>query len=330
MTTPFSRREFLLASGAGLAALSTNHLLAADKHSAGLPRRKLGKLGWETSLIGFGCGSRYMAQENEEVAARMFDRAIEAGVNYFDTAFSYTKAGARLSFKRVGAYLVPKYRQQIYLASKLGERDAESAKRNFEISLKELGTDRLDVLHFHSVAKKEDVDQIVAEDGALKFYRQLKDQGVIKAIGVTGHSSASVLIDAIDRIQPDVLMCPQNPAHSGELAGHDFARVIPHAAAKGVGMIAMKTTARNGLIGKNGVTAPELVRYALSLPVSCAVIGMPSVEVIESCAEIARTHQPLPAADRESLEKKLAAAHQNSWLPYLMADYRECGGSQFA
>lgn len=95
-------------------------------------------------------------------------------------------------------------------------------------------------------------------------------------------------------------------------------------------MIAMKTTARNGLIGRNGVTAPQLVRYALSLPVTTAVIGMPSPEVIESCAEIARTHQPLPAADRESLEKKLASAHQNSWLPYLMADYRECGGTMVA
>jgi predicted aldo/keto reductase-like oxidoreductase len=209
--------------------------------------------------------------------------------------------------------------------SKFTERDGESVKRNFETTLKELGTDHLDVLHFHALTSKEDVDKIVAEDGAAKVYRKWKEEGVIKAIGITGHTSGELMMDAIKRIEPDCAMFPINPAHSGNLSGGDFAKVVPFALERGVGVIAMKTTARNGLIGKNGVTAEQLVRYAMNMPVSAAVIGMPSLEVLESCAAIARDLPPLSEKDRASLEDKLAAARTDGSLPYLASGYTDCG-----
>ncbi|HWH69245.1 MAG TPA: aldo/keto reductase [Candidatus Sulfotelmatobacter sp.] len=289
-----------------------------------MPRRPLGKTGWMISIVGFGGGSRYLLQEDLAVAERMIHRAVELGINYFDTAYMYqTKGGARESYRRYGKFLVPNYRKQIILTSKLAARDAETAKINFEETLKELGTDHLDLLHFHDLRTKEDVDKIVAADGALKAYRQWKEQGVIKAIGVTGHANGEVLLDAIRRIEPDCVMCPQNPAHSGEFVGSDFAKVIPFALQRGMGMLAMKTTARNGLIGKNGVTAEQLVRYALNLPVAAAVIGMPSVEVVESCAAIARTLQPMEEKVRKDLEQKLAGAHRDGSIPYLASGYRD-------
>lgn len=324
MNTPFSRREFLIASGAGLAAITAAGPLSAATAMGGLPRRKLGKTGFEISAIGFGGGSRYMAQEDSEVAEKMLHNAVELGINYFDTAFDYTKDGSRLSIQRYGKFLVPTHRKQIYLAAKLAERDAESAKKNFDIMLKELGTDRLDVLHFHNLAKKDDVDKIVAADGALKFYRSLKDQGVIKAIGITGHSSGSVLVDGIKRIEPDVVMCPQNPAHSGANSGGDFVQLIPATAERNIGLIAMKSTARTALIDKNGVTAEQLVRYALSLPVASVVVGMANMPVIESCVRLAKAQQPMPANERKQLEEKLVAAYERKWLPYMLAGYTEC------
>jgi predicted aldo/keto reductase-like oxidoreductase len=327
METPLSRRQFLGAScaGAGLAATGIPSALAADEASSAtaMPRRPLGKTGRLTSLVGFGGGSRYQLQEDLDVAERMIHRAIELGFNYFDTAYIYQKNGVRESYRRYGKFLVPHYRNQIFLTSKLVDRDAEGAKRRFEETLKELGTDHLDLLHFHDLRRKEEVDKIVAPNGALTVYRQWKEQGLIRAIGVTGHASADVLIDAIQRIEPDCVMCPQNPAHSGQYGGSDFARVIPAALVRGMGMLAMKTTAQETLIGKAGVTAEQLVRYTLNLPIATAVIGMPNLEVIESCAAIARSLTPMPEEERKSLEGKLASANSAEHLPYLAEGYAD-------
>lgn len=332
MENSLSRRKFIATSaGAGLAAVAAPSALAAADSTVGageahpplIPRRILGKTGRLTSLVGFGGGSRYMLQEDLATAERMIHRAVELGVNYFDTAYIYQMKGVRESYRRYGKFLVPHYRDQVFLTSKLVDRDAEGAKRHLDETLKELGTDHLDLLHFHDLRRQEEVDRILAGDGALKVYRQWKEQGVIRAIGVTGHASADVLIDAIQRIEPDCIMCPQNPAHSGQYGGSDFARVIPVALQRGMGMLAMKTTAQNGLIGKAGVTAEQLVRYTLNLPIATAVIGMPSLEVLESCASIARGLAPMPEDERKSLETRLADAGRSGHLPYLAVHYAD-------
>jgi hypothetical protein len=85
----------------------------------------------------------------------------------------------------------------------------------------------------------------------------------------------------------------------------------------------MKTTARERLVGQNGVKAEQLVRYSLNLPVASAVIGMPNLEVVESCAMIARSLQPISDSERKSLEQKLAHTATNGTLPYLAAGYTD-------
>jgi predicted aldo/keto reductase-like oxidoreductase len=334
-----SRRKFLTeaCAGAGLAAVAGRGSLAAAEaapppaNKLSMPRRTLGKTGWLISIIGFGGGSQYQKQEDLAVAEQMIQRAVELGVNYFDTAYAYRdKSRKRESYRRYGKFLVPRYRKQIILTSKLMARDAETAKRHMEESLKELGTDYVDLLHFHDLRREEEVDQIVSPDGALKVYREWKEQGVIRAIGVTGHTSGDLLIEAIRRIEPDCVMCPQNPAHSGQLSGSQFAKVIPVALQRGMGMLAMKTTGRNSLMRPGEVTPVQLVRYALNLPIAAAIIGMPSLEVLESCAAIARGLQPMPEEERRNLEQKLARASTDGTLPYMAASYTdghcECAG----
>jgi predicted aldo/keto reductase-like oxidoreductase len=236
----------------------------------------------------------------------------------------YQIKGVRESYRRYSKFLIPNYRKQILLVSKLAARDAETAKRNLDESLKELGTDYIDLLHFHDLRKKEDVDRIVSAEGALKVFRKAKEEKMIRAIGVTGHASGEVMLDAIKRIEPDCVMCPQNPAHSGTYGGSDFAKVIPYALERGLGMTAMKTTAQGGLVGKNGVTAEQLVRYTLNLPIAAAIIGMPNLEVLESCAAIAKNLRPMAEGERLELEQKLASVEAE--LKYLASEYQgECG-----
>ncbi len=326
MNTPLTRRTFLstAAAATGLSALTPGQAAGQSPETCAMPLRPLGKTGRMISIVGFGGGSRYLLQEDMAVAEQMIHRAIELGINYFDTAHSYVKDGKRESQLRYGRFLVPAYRGRITLTTKLEGRDAETAKRQLEESLGDLKTDHVDILHFHGLATTDEIDRILADDGALKVYRRWKEEGVIGAIGVTGHGDSRVIADALRRIEPDVVMCPQNPAHDGNYIGLNFAAdVIPYALEHGIGLLAMKTTAQNGLIGKGGVTAEELVRYALNLPVAAAVIGMPSLEIVESNARIARSLTPMPEEQREELRKKLALSAVDGSLLYRAAGYSD-------
>ena len=330
MSSHFTRRTFLTSAAGGASLAAAGPALAVTGpgvETATMPLRPLGKTGRMVSIIGFGGGSRYLLQEDLEVAERMIHRAIELGINYFDTGHSYLKGEVRESQQRYGRFLIPSHRKQITLSTKLNARDAETAKKQLDETLNDLKTDRIDILHFHGLAKTEEIDQIVSKTGALGAYRKWKDQGVIGAIGVTGHQNSKVILEAMKRIDPDCVMCPQNPGHDQKpghpmYPGDGFASdVIPYALNHGIGLLAMKILAQGNLIGRGGITPEELIRYALTLPLAAVVIGMPSLEVVESCARVARAIEPMPEELRDKLRKKVASAATDGTLMYLANGY---------
>lgn len=331
MKSHFSRRRFLATTAGGFSVAGASPVLAAGVESemATMPLRPLGKTGRMISIIGFGGGSRYLLQEDMEVAERMIHRAIQLGVNYFDTGHSYKKNEVRESQQRYGRFLVPNYRKQITLTTKLSARDAETAKIQLDETLSDLKTDHLDVLHFHGLSKTEDIDKILAKDGALRVYRKWEDQGIVGAIGVTGHQNSKIILEAMKRIEPDCVMCPQNPWHGAKKGyplypGVDFANdVIPYALDHGIGLLAMKTMAQGNLIGRGGITAEDLIQYALTLPMAAATIGMPDLEVLESCAMLARRIEPMSIEQREKLCERIVSVATNDAFPYLAEGYTD-------
>ena len=335
MNSSFTRRRFLMTTAGGLSLAGVCPALAAGSKpsTATMPLRPLGKTGRMISVVGFGGGSRYLLQEDLDVAERMIHRAIELGINYFDTGHSYRKGEVRESQQRYGRFLVPNYRKRITLATKFSAKDAETAKKQLDETLSDLKTDRIDVLHFHGLSITKDIDQIVSKSGALKAYRKWKEEGVIGAIGVTGHLNSKVILEAMKRIKPDCVMCPQNPGHGAKKGypmypGVDFANdVIPYALDHGIGLLAMKVMAQGNLIGKGGITAQELVQYALTLPVAAAIIGMPDLDVIESCVRIAHTIEPMSDERRDKLREKIVSAATESTFPYLAEGYLDGQGA---
>jgi predicted aldo/keto reductase-like oxidoreductase len=331
MSSHFTRRTFLTTTAGGVSLLGTARpasVVAGPKaETTAMPLRPLGKMGRMISIVGFGGGSRYLLQEDLRVAEQMIHRAIELGINYFDTGHSYRKGEVRESQRRYGRFLVPRYRKRITLATKLSARDAETAKKQLDETLNDLKTDRIDILHFHGLAKTQDVDRIVSKGGALGAFRKWKDEGIIGAIGVTGHQNSKVILEAMKRIEPDCIMCPQNPGHGPKKGypmypGADFASdVIPYALDHGIGLLAMKIMAQGNLIGRGGITVEELLQYALTLPIAAAAVGMPSVEVVESCARIARAIEPMSEELRDKLREKVASAVTDGTLAYLADDY---------
>jgi uncharacterized protein len=315
-----TRREFLVRAAAGTAAIGlvgvagaanleeTSVPASAAAVGAGkMPLRKFGKTGLEVSLLGFGGGSRFLTA-SEETASALIERALELGINYFDTASSYGKE--RASEKRYGTVL-PKHRSKIILATKTGDRSYDGAMRSVEESLKHLKTEHLDLIQMHAVGKADEPEKWDKPDGALTALRKLRDQKVVRFVGFTGHESADVHKKIIDSLEFDTVLMALNAADHkafGEVA-------LPAAVKKDMGIVAMKTT--RGLVGTGDgkAKASELLQWAFDLPVATVIVGMETLEVLDENVQLAKAHKP-GASERSGLTARLqphVTAEQLVW-----------------
>jgi len=300
-----TRREFIekttltVASAAALPSVLDPEVEAKTI----LPQRVLGRTGVKVPIIAFGCGSRFLMYENEEEALRALNQVIDSGVTYLDTAMDYGKG---LSETRVGLVMKTR-RKEVWLATKVSPsaRTRDEALREVEKSLKRLQTDRVDLLHLHSLTTGEDLQKIEAKDGAIKALYELRDQKVARFIGMTSHTDGAVMAKAIEHNDLDCVQMAMNPARA--LQFEELA--LPAAKKKNLGVILMKVTAQEKLLGAGAGKADiePLIRYALSLPVSTAVIGMPKLQFVDQNIAIARSFKPMNAGEMDQLRSQVAS-----------------------
>ena len=143
-----SRREFIQSST--LTALAAQHLAAAE---TGMPKRTLGRTGAQVSILAFGCGSRFLSYPDDDKAVEALNRALDKGITYVDTAYSY---GDGKSEERVGKVMKTR-RAEVWLTTKVQDRSGDGAMRILEGSLKRLQTDHLDLIHIHSLTTPDDL-----------------------------------------------------------------------------------------------------------------------------------------------------------------------------
>jgi uncharacterized protein len=299
-----SRREFLTRTTATLASAGALPALAAaaEKETVSLPTRVLGRTGASVPVLAFGCGSRFLMYEEEDVALAVLERALALGVRYFDTAIDY---GNGKSESRVGQ-LMKTRRADVFLATKIPTRarTRDLALAEVEASLKRLQTDHVDLLHIHSLGDAADLKAIEAKDGVLQALYELRRQKVARFIGMTSHTDGAVMAQAIERNDVDCVQMAMNPARA-----HAFEeKALPAAKAKNLGIILMKATGQEQLLGPQGAPAAELMRYAWSLPVATAVVGMPKREFLEANVAAARAFAPMTAAEMDDLRRRLGPA----------------------
>ena len=303
-----SRRHFIgTAAITGLAAASAS---GADT----MPKRTLGKTGEQVSILVFGSGSRFLMYKEEDKALEALNKALEMGITYIDTAFSY---GNGVSEERVGKVLKARGgKKGLFLATKVNERNGDKAMKIIEGSLKRLQVDQVDLLHIHGLEDEKDLAAIEAKDGVLNVVRKMRDQKVARFIGITCHYDPIVLKTALERHDFDCtqmalnaaragMRTPDNKFKLGLTANDSFESLaLPVARKKNMGVIAMKVFGQEALVGAG--TPEQLIRYALSLPgVSAAVAGMPKLEHIEQNIEVAKNFKPLSKSEMESLPTKL-------------------------
>ncbi len=309
MNDKMSRREFLRKTTAGLATVTTVGSLAGESHSAfaatlknSVPRRTLGKTGVKVSQLSFGGGSRFMMYKKEEEALEVLNWVIDNGINYLDTAHGY---GDGESERRLGQVMKER-RKEVFLVTKLGARDSETFLRQFELSLKRLQTDHVDLLHIHSVGEMDDVEKIGQPKGVYETLTKLKSQKVTRFIGFTSHTDGAAAKTAIQRFEFDCCMLQLNASKAGDF--EDLA--LPAARQKNMGVIAMKATAQEKLLGSGPgrATLEELLRYSMSLPVAVVNVGMPTFEMVKQDVELARSFVPMGPQEMKQLHEKLGVA----------------------
>jgi len=312
-----SRRRFLEGTAlGGLAAGVTNAAEIGKDHK--LPTRVLGKTGARVSILAFGGGSRFLMYTDEDKALEAVNRALDMGITYMDTAFGY---GNGLSETRVGKVMAARRKKDgIFLATKIEARNGDEAARTVEGSLKRLQTDQIDLVHIHSLEDEADLAQIEAKDGILNRLLKFRDEKAIRFIGITCHNDPTVLATALERHDFDCTQMALNAALAGMKGGKHGMEIneamktsfetvaLPVAVRKKMGIIAMKIYAQEGLTGE--APAEKLLYYSLSLPVSLAVVGMPSLDFIEQNVQLARAFKPLPKSEMQQLSGTLAPKHK--------------------
>jgi len=166
----------------------------------------------------------------------------------------------------------------------------------------------------HALKTIEDVRTLLGSSGGFKAFRKLKEEGAIKNIGFSFHLWGEFSKLAFEEFNPDVVMCSLNASRDSGCEKH----FLPLALEKNTGVVAMKVTAGNRLIGK--ISGQDLVRYTLSLPVHVANIGIEGFGTLESCVELAKERH-LSNTECEKLQEKLEYTPESYNIPYHDPDY---------
>lgn len=317
-----NRREFMgtlatisFAGSAGLPfGLEEAKGLSPLIKKSNIPKRILGKTGVEVPVLALGGVSGMGLLPTKEFhPAELAIAALDSGITYFDTAASYSNGQSELNYGEVLATR----RNEVFLTSKTLQRTYDGAMKDIEGSLKRLQTDHIDLYQLHSVTEKEDITLWGKPDGVMKAFQKLRDEKVIRFIGVTGHESADAMNRAIDMYEFDTILTTFNPVARRKLYRES---VLQNALKKNMGIIAMKVmgggggalAAGNPPVNVNGnwywdecrqqADAATLVRYVLGLQVSCAVIGMKSLKELEINLAAARDMKPLTKEEQLTLE----------------------------
>ncbi|MFD0679884.1 MULTISPECIES: aldo/keto reductase [unclassified Paenibacillus] len=249
-----------------------------------MEKRQFGKTGYEFPILSFGA-QRIVDEHNctEDEAIQIVNRAIDEGITYFDTAPTYSKGQSE---ERLGKALGDR-RDQVWIATKTGDRTRDGSWRKLEESLKRLKTDHVEEWRLHAVGTMDELDQIFAEDGALKALIEAKEQGIIKYLSISGHTNPQVQLEAINRFPFDSALVALSAAdHFIYSFAHEF---LPKANEKGVAVIGMKLLG----LGRLADWYEQSIRYTFSLPVSTSIIGISSMEELEKNLAVARNFKPM-------------------------------------
>ena len=277
---------------------------------------EFGRTGIQVSRLGFGC-MRFPSREgdgkkgfDEEESIRMMHRAMELGVNYFDTAPGYCEKQSEII---VGKALKGR-RDKVYLSTKYPSEEAsgDDLERKLETSLKKLDTDYIDFYHMWGISLKTFVERLDTPDGPMARARKLRDAGVIRHISFSFHDAPENMIEIIRRGEGVFasVLCQYNLL---DRANED---AIAYAHEQGLGVTIMgpvgggrlgapSKVIQDLLPGKVQSSAEMALRFVMNNKnINIALSGMSSMDMVEENAAVASNMEPLTPEE----EARIAAS----------------------
>ena len=272
-----------------------------------MEKRILGRTGLEVSVLTFGCGAvgGLMPKGDPADQRRAVELALEAGVNFFDTAPLYGNGTSETNLGHILKDLKP----DIVLGTKVRLKPGETAdvpgavKRSVEESLQRLQQDHVDILQLHNpiaiTPGEGDLtpDQVLQD--VLPALQQMKQDGKTRFIGMTAIGETQALAAVVEAAAFDtgqIVYNMLNPSASSAIGagfpGQDYDGLLTRAEAAGMGAIVIRSLAGGALSGSEE-------RHPLGMPV-VAPIGSGA----DYAADAARARQfssLLEAAGCESL-----------------------------
>jgi aryl-alcohol dehydrogenase-like predicted oxidoreductase len=309
------RRSFLkssVAASTGLALAASGDIIAKTPAAATelsarpakpIPTRPLGRTGRQVTIYGLGGLFTVSMPDRHDEAVEIVNRAIDLGINYIDTSAWYGTGASELNIGTV----MKQRRDQVFLTSKSHDYTYDGTMALFEQSLRRLQTDHIDLYQHHLLGGLGRLEQLRQKPSARHAFERLRDEGRIKYIGVTGHSSR-VLADALEDYPYDCALITLNAAGEVMDDPDHLDRFFHLAQEKGVGVIAMKVVARGALI-ERGLSIRQLLPYVLSYPVSTAIVGISEVAHLEENVRVASAFEPLSEEEKAAIR---AAARSRS------------------
>jgi len=316
------RRDFLkqmaMLTGSLMLPVSSFAGSNRDKWGEILPLRTLGKTGEKVTMLGLG--GYHVGWTTEKDAQEVIEKAMEGGIRFFDTAESYGKGGSEI---RYGKYLVPKYRDDLFLMSKSTAKDGVTAKQHLEDSLKRLKCDYIDLWQVHSLRTPEDADNRI-ENEVLAVFEKAKAEGKVRHIGFTGHQNPFAHKQMLDKTADnDIFETVQMPINVIDSHFHSFIKnVLPIAVDRNFGILAMKTLSDGRFFGEkkkldkiqwesddpivpNYVSVKEALYFVWSLPVSVLITGAENKVLLQEKIELATNFAKLSENDRYEMISKV-------------------------
>jgi aryl-alcohol dehydrogenase-like predicted oxidoreductase len=272
-----------------------------------MPMRTLGATGCRVSALALG-GVTYN-QNSDAHAAGVVNRALDLGINYIDTAYTYED-----SERKIGLVMRER-REGVFLATKTRCRDRAGARRGVEESLRRLRTDCIDLVQVHDLATEDELAQAMGANGALRAIEEFVRAGQVRFVGVTGHRDPQLLAKALDEYPFDTLLVSLGAMHAAVRPFYET--VMPPALARGVGVVGMKVMAYAWL-PEMGM-AEQALRFVLGLEgVAAALVGVDDVRQLEQNVRVARECRPLSEPERHDLLARARAAYerdpQRAWF----------------
>jgi aryl-alcohol dehydrogenase-like predicted oxidoreductase len=169
-----------------------------------IPLQSFGRSGHQSTRLIFGAAA--LSRVTQDVADRALDVLLEHGINHIDVAASYGDAELRV------APWLKRHPNQFFVATKTGKRRAGEAREELQRSLERLGVDHVDLWQLHNLSDPIEWDTALSPGGAIDAAVEARAQGLVRAIGVTGHGAqiAATHRRSLQRFDFDSVLLPYN------------------------------------------------------------------------------------------------------------------------